>query len=105
MWFAVMATATLAVHAIKSRVTGAAPWVIPAATWAARLALLAAIATSIWLPDWRAVALAASLPLAGVVAVDRLAPSPRKLRQVGWTVVAADALAVTLLWCQAPFGV
>jgi len=97
MWFIVTVTATLAVHAIKSRVTGAAPWVVPAATWAARLALLAALAASVWMPGWRIVALAACLPLAGVVVVNRLALSPRKLRHVGWAVVAANALAVTLL--------
>jgi hypothetical protein len=97
LWFAVTVCATLAVHAIKSRVTGAAPWAVPAAAWTARLALLAALATCVWIPGWRTVALAASLPLAGVVLVNRLAPSPRKLRHVGWAVVAANALAVTVL--------
>lgn len=97
MWFVVAVTATLAVHAIKSRVTGATPWVVPAANWVARLALLAALATAIWIPNWRAVALAACLPLAGVVVLNGLTLSPRKLKQVGWTVVAANALAVTLL--------
>ena len=97
MWFVVTVTATLAVHAIKSRVTGAAPWVVPAATWGARAALLAALATWVWVPVWRGVALAACLPLAGMVVVNRLALSPRKLKHVGWAVVAANALAVTLL--------
>jgi len=97
LWFVVTVTATLAVHAIKSRVTGATPWVGPAATWSARLALLVALVASAWIPDWRPVALAACVPLAGVVVVNRLAPSPRKLKQVGWAVVAANALAVTLL--------
>jgi hypothetical protein len=49
------------------------------------------------MPGWRTVALAACLPLAGVVAVNRLALSPRKLKHVGWAVVAANALAVTVL--------
>lgn len=97
LWFAVTVSATLAVHAIKSRVTGATPWVVPAATWTARLALLGALAAWVWVPGWRTVALAACLPLAGVVAVNRLALSPRKLKHVGWAVVAANALAVTVL--------
>jgi hypothetical protein len=97
MWFAVTVAATLAVHSIKSRVTGATPWVTPVATWAAQAALLAALAAWAWVPDWRSVALAACLPLAGVVVVNYLAPSPRKLKQVGWAVVAANALAVTVL--------
>ena len=38
--------------------------------------------------------------LAGVLALDRLALSPKKLKQVGWTVVAANALAITVLVTQ-----
>ncbi len=105
MWFVVTVAATLAVHAIKARVTGATPWVVPGAAWAARLALLGALAVWVWIPDWRAVALAACLPLAGVVVVNRLALSPRKLKPVGWAVVAANVLAVAVLWCQTPLGV
>ncbi|MBL0143210.1 MAG: YwiC-like family protein [Betaproteobacteria bacterium] len=97
MWFVITVTATLAVHAIKSRVSGTMVWVVPAASWMGRVALLAALATWFWVPGWRTVALAACLPLAGVVVVNLLAPSPRKLKQVGWAVVAANALAVTLL--------
>lgn len=97
LWFAVTVCATLAVHAIKARVTGANPWVVPAASWAARLTLLAALAAWVWVPGWRTVALAACLPLAGVVVVNRLALSPRKLKQVGWAVVAANAVAVSVL--------
>jgi hypothetical protein len=97
MWFVATLVATLSVHAIKARITGAMPWVVPAATWSARLALLVALATWAWIPEWRTVALATCLPLAVVVVVNRLSPSPRKLMQVGWTVVAANALALTLL--------
>lgn len=97
VWFVATLAATLAVHAIKSRVTGATPWVVPAATWAARAALLGALAAWVWMPAWRTVALAACLPLAGVVAVNRLALSPRRLKRVGWALVAANALAVGVL--------
>ncbi|MGE0355406.1 MAG: YwiC-like family protein [Burkholderiales bacterium] len=97
LWFAVTVSATLAVHAIKSRVTGATPWVVPAANWGARLALLGALAAWAWLPGARFVAMAACLPLAGVVVVNRLRLSPRKLKQVGWALVAANAVAVALL--------
>ncbi len=97
LWFVATIVATLAVHAIKSRVTGAAPWVVPAAAWSARAALLAAVAIAALAPSLRPVALAACLPLAGVVVVNRLLLSPKKLKQVGWIVVAANALAVTVL--------
>jgi hypothetical protein len=97
MWFVTTVVATLSVHAIKARVTGAAPWLVPAAAWAALLALGGAVATFAWAPDWRVIALATSLPLLGVAVINRLALSPRKLKHVGWTVVAANAVAVTLL--------
>ncbi len=97
MWFATTMVATFSVHAIKSRVTGAQPWVVSLATWSAPAALALALAAAWLLPAYRAVALAACLPLAGVLAVNRLALSPKKLKQVGWTVVAANALAVTVL--------
>lgn len=97
MWFAVTVSATLAVHAIKSRVTGASPGVVAAAPWVARLALLAALAAWLALPQARFVAQAALLPLAAILVVDRMALSPRKLKQLGWALVAANALAVALL--------
>ena len=100
MWFATTMVATFAVHAIKARVTGAKPWVVPVAAFMAPLALAAALGVAWALPSLRAVALAACLPLAGVLALDRLALSPKRLKQVGWTVVAANALAITVLVTQ-----
>lgn len=97
LWFVTTIVATLSVHAIKSRVTGASPWVVPGATWSARFALLVALAVVAWLPPWRAVALAACLPLAAVVLVNRLALSPKKLKQVGWALVVANSLALVTL--------
>lgn len=97
MWFATTMVATFCVHAIKARVTGARPWVLPLAAWSAPVAVACALAAAWFFPDLRAVALAACIPLAGVLAVNRLALSPRKLKQVGWTVVAANALAVAVL--------
>jgi hypothetical protein len=97
LWFVTTVVATLCVHAIKARVTGAAPWAVPAAAWSALLMLAGAAALFAWVPDWRTLALAAFLPLAGVAVINRLALPPKKLKHVGWTVVAANALAVTLL--------
>lgn len=97
LWFVTTVVATLAVHAIKARVTGATPWMPAAALWSGWLALLVASAIAFWLPYWRVVALAACLPLAGAIVVNHLALSPRRLKQVGWTVVAANAVALTIL--------
>jgi hypothetical protein len=85
------------VHAIKSRVTGLTPWVVPAARRLALAALLLCAVAWIWSPGWRAVALAASLPLAGVAVVNKFALSPKKLKRVGWTVVGANLLALLVL--------
>ncbi len=97
MWFATTMVATFAVHAIKSRVTGLKGWVVPLATWSAPLALAVALAAAWTFPAVRAVCLAACLPLAGVLAVNRLAPGPKRLKHVGWMLLAANALAVTIL--------
>jgi hypothetical protein len=97
MWFASTVAATLCVHAIKSRATAAEPWVRPAASWTARLALVAALVAAAWLDQARGVALAACIPLAAVLIVDRLALRPRRLKQVGWTIVATNALALAAL--------
>lgn len=97
MWFVTTLVATFAVHAIKSRVTGNNGWVVPLATWSAPTALALALAAAWYFPGVRAVCLAACLPLAGVLAVNRLAPGPKRLKQVGWAVVAANVLAVTAL--------
>ncbi len=97
MWFVTTVVATLCVHAIKSRITGATPWVVPGAFWAALVALAGVVAALVWAPDWRALAVATSLPLVGVAVINRLALPPKKLKLVGWTVVAANALAITVL--------
>jgi hypothetical protein len=97
MWFATTMVATFAVHAIKARVTGLNGWVVPFAVWSAPVALAVALCAAWYFPGFRAVCLASCLPLAGVLAVNGLAPGPKRLKQVGWAVVAANALAVTVL--------
>lgn len=97
MWFAATVAATLCVHAIKARSMGRNPGVIPAAAWTAWLALLAALGVSAFIPAWRTVALAACLPLAAAVILNRLAPSPKRLKRVGWTLTASNVLALGLL--------
>jgi len=97
MWFVVFAVATLCVHGIKSRITGRRAWTIPAAPWAARIALFLALVLSAFVPHWRPAALAALLPLGAVLLLARLAPSTRRLKQVGWSLVAANALALAVL--------
>lgn len=97
MWFATTLVAMLAVYAIKARVTGATPWMGAAATWSGWLGLAAAAALAAGVPAWRAVALAACFPLAGAIALNFLQLSPRRLKRAGWTVVAANVLALAVL--------
>ncbi len=82
MWFATTVVATLAVHAIKARVTGANPWMGPAAHLGRLDCPPGSVAVALLVPDWRVVAVAACLPLSGAVAVDFLAP-PRKVEAGG----------------------
>lgn len=97
MWLVTSVVATLCVHAIKSRVTGAMPWVVQAATWTSLLALPAAIAIALWVPEWRRIVLAASFPLVAAALVNVLLVSPKRLKRVGWAMVAANAAAVAVL--------
>jgi hypothetical protein len=97
IWFATTMVASLCVHAIKSRVTGLTPWVVPLASWLAPAALLLAVAVWIQVPDWRALALAAAVPIASSVLVNFLSPSPKRLKRVGWTVAGANLLALLVL--------
>ena len=97
LWFVATIVSTLCVHAIKSRVTGATPWVQWVAPLATRFALFAVLVVTVTVPAWRPVAVAACLPLAGVLVLNRLAPSTKRLKQVGWTLVATQALALALL--------
>lgn len=97
MWFATTVVATLSVHAIKARVTGASRWIVPLARWSALLALPGALALALWIPEWRRIVLAASLPLVAVALVNVLRVSPKKLKPVGWALVAANAAAVAVL--------
>jgi hypothetical protein len=55
------------------------------------------VAVWTWFPVWRAIALAACAPLAGVVVLNHLAVSPKRLKRVGWTLAASNALALALL--------
>lgn len=97
MWLVVTIVTTLSVHAIKARLTGTRPWAGAAADWTARIAVLAALCAGAFAPDLRPAAMAALLPLVAVLGVNWLAPSTKRLRQVGWTMVAANALALALL--------
>jgi hypothetical protein len=97
MCFVTTVVATLSVHAVKARVTGKSPWLIAAAQACAVIALVAAAALAPLVPEIRYVALAAQAPLAACVAVNALAPSPKKLKPIGWTLAAANTIALAIL--------
>ena len=97
VWFAGTVVATFAVHAIKARVTRQMPWVILAADAIALVALLGAITVALLWPDVRLLALAACIPLAATAVINFLALSPKKLKAVGWAVVAANTAALGVM--------
>jgi hypothetical protein len=98
--------AILAVHAIKANQTGRPEgrWTLAAAPVAAALAALAGVAVGLFGDAWIVGdgstlrdALAVLPPAIATLVVGIVLPHARHLRRVGWTMVAADALALALL--------
>ncbi len=99
VWFAAIVPAVLSVHAIKFNHKGRGPgaWTLTAAPAAAGLVITAALAAALILPPWALDFLAVLPPAAAVLATSLFPPHPRHLKRVGWTLVAADTLALGLL--------
>lgn len=98
VWFASFGLATLLVHAIKALGTGATrPWT-RTATPILAVGVVGAAAVAATLGSVPRAAGLAVLPTA-VVATAAVAArvGPRRLRQVGWTLVAADGMTLVLL--------
>ncbi len=96
-WFAAFVPAVFAVHAIKAalRRRPGERWLLWAAPLVAALSLGAVLAGAI-LADAREL-LAAAVPVTVILALDFRPPHPRHLKRVGWTLVAANAVALILL--------
>jgi hypothetical protein len=106
VWLAAAIPAILAVHAIKANQTGRPEgrWTLAAAPVAAALAALAGVAVGLFGDAWIVGdgstlrdALAVLPPAIATLVVGIVLPHARHLRRVGWTMVAADALALALL--------
>ena len=98
-WAGSFALATLSVHALKYRFKGRGPgrWTVVAAPLLAVLAAAGAAAGAAMGSGWTlwVAALAPKAVLVAALAV--LTVHPRHLKRVGWSLVAADALTLTLL--------
>jgi hypothetical protein len=99
VWFAAMVPAILAVHGIKVKQKGKAEgrWTVTGAPASAGLvAATALLAAGLGGPTLRD-ALAVLPPALAALAVGLTLPPARFLKRVGWTLVAADTLALALL--------
>jgi hypothetical protein len=94
-WVAIFALGTLTVHSVLSRAKARAT-VLPAAAGALAIALstLAVLAASILDAMWPVALLP---PTLATLAVLLLRTTPKHLRRIGWSMVAADVVALVLL--------
>ncbi len=99
VWLSAFATSIVSVHAVKAAYKGSprARWLVPAAP------VLAAVVGSAAIVAWLAApapwdrAVAALPPVVAVAGVAVVRPHPRHLKRIGWTMVAAYAVALVLL--------
>jgi hypothetical protein len=104
VWAASFALATLSVHALKCRFKGSRPgrWTVWAAPTAAGVVIAAAALVLAGSPagDTTVLALLPKALLVGGLAV--VTVHPRHLKRVGWSLVVADVLTLTILgWLYA----
>lgn len=99
VWFAAVVPAIFSVHAIKVAHKGRAEgrWTLAAAPVAAVVAMAGAGLGAALAPTWGLDFLAVLPPALAVTVLAWIRPHPRHLKRVGWTMVAADTLTLTLL--------
>jgi hypothetical protein len=101
VWLLTYWGATLAVHAVKARVKPelGAPWAVWAAPTLAVIAVLGGLAAAAngWVPVTAVLGLVPGTAL--VLAVGALRVHPRRLRRVGWSLVAANVVTLVVLVC------
>lgn len=99
VWVGAYLPSILAVHAVKAKHKGKTEgrWMVPATPVAAALVAVAGIAAAVLLPPWGRDALAVLPPALAVLVLGLAPPHPRHLKRIGWTMVAADTLALVLL--------
>ena len=100
VWFVASLVAILEVHAIKARLKGRHRWIVAAAAAGALAGTSAAVALAVACPALRPAGVALLAPAGAVLVIHVMRLHPRRLKAVGWAVVAADvaALLVLVLW-------
>lgn len=99
VWLAAYVPAILGVHAVKANLKKKAEdqWTLVATPAAAVMVVLGALAAAAWLPAWGLDALAVLPPALTALVIGLHPPHPRHLKRIGWAMVTADTLALTLL--------
>jgi hypothetical protein len=98
VWFAATVPAIVSVHAVKISHKGRprGRWLLVATPTLAVLVTIAAIVVAT-LPAPAVRALAVLPPVVAVLAIGLIRPHPRHLKRIGWTMVAANTLALVLV--------
>jgi hypothetical protein len=97
LWFAAFTAATFAVHALKERQAGRRSLLAAVADGVVMASLLGVIVLASKPGDLRFLGLAAIPPILAVFVVHFGRMTARHLKRIGWTLVAADVLALVIL--------
>ncbi|MCX7891913.1 MAG: YwiC-like family protein [Burkholderiales bacterium] len=97
VWLASFTAGTFAVHAIKARQQRRDPGLVRAAIGAAALTVAGSAAVAVAVPEWRWLGAAALVPCLGILGVNFLPIRTKSLMTLGWSLVAANAVALAIL--------
>ena len=97
VWFASFAAGTFAVHAIKARQQHRDPGMVRAATALSIVLAMAAAGIAIARPELRWLGVAALVPCAAAMAVNFMPIRTNVLKTLGWSLVAANLVALVVL--------
>lgn len=99
VWFAATVPAIVSVHAVKAAHKGRprGRWLLLATPMLAAFVAVAAVVVGATLPGPAVRALAVLPPAIAVLVIGLVAPHPRHLKRIGWTMVLANTLALVLL--------
>lgn len=99
VWFTSFTLATFTVHALKARVKErlSPQWTVVVAPVLALTVLLAAVLVAYSASQPRLAALALVPPALATLAANAVGVHPRRLKRVGWSLVAANVLTAALL--------
>ncbi len=97
IWFVIFIVGALSVHAIKSRREEGVSWTQRVALVGSAVASLSGLALAFLKTGLQDLGLALLAPAAVVLGVNLMKVRPHSLKQVGWSIVAANTVALIVL--------